>query len=132
LAVELAGRKATPEELAGMQELVVRARQGAETENLAAFFENHLAFRRKIWELSGNKYLRQALERMVTPLFALYLIRGSFNRAGLLQTVLECIEHEEKIMQAFYRQDSAEAARVALDFLIRMKDNLGSKLLPAG
>ena len=130
LAVTLAGQKATPKQLAELQDLVALAKQGAESENLDRFFENHLAFRRKVWELSGNKYLQQALERMVTPHFALYLIRGSFNREGLLQTVLECVEHEERIMEAFCRKSSAEAGQVARDFLLRMKDNLGSKLLP--
>src|SRR2546425_4106828 len=76
LAVELAGRKAIPTQLAELQDLVVKAREGAESKNVDRFFENHLAFRRKVWELSGNKYLQQALERIVTPLFALYLIRG--------------------------------------------------------
>lgn len=130
LAVELAGKKVTQEQLSELQELVVRAKEGAESKNLDTFFENHLAFRRKIWKLSGNKYLQQALERIVTPLFALYLIRGSFNREGLLQTVIECIEHEEKIMKAFHRGSLAEAGQIARDFLVRMKDNLGSKLLP--
>jgi DNA-binding GntR family transcriptional regulator len=108
----------------------VKARKGGESKNLDRFFENHLAFRRRVWEFSGNKYLQQALERIVTPLFALYLIRGSFNREGLLQTVQECIEHEENIMKALQSNNPVEAGRVARDFLVRMKENLGTKLLP--
>lgn len=130
LAIELAGNNLTAERLAELQVLVLRAKQEADAKNIDRFFEHHLVFRRKIWELSGNKYLRQALERIVTPLFALYLIRGSFNREGLLQTVTECIEHEDKIINAFERGEKRRAANVARDFLIRMKKNLGSKLLP--
>jgi DNA-binding GntR family transcriptional regulator len=131
LAIELFGAKAAPEQLSELQSLVVKARKGGESKNLDRFFEHHLAFRRKVWEFSGNKYLQQALERIVTPLFALYLIRGSFNREGLLQTVQECIEHEENIMKALQSNNPVEAGRVGRDFLVRMKENLGTKLLPA-
>jgi len=130
LAVGLAGQKATPKQLAEMQDLVVKAKEDAESRNVDRFFESHLAFRRKAWQLSGNKYLQQALERIVAPLFALYLIRGSFNREGLIQTVVECVEHEELIMKALHAGKPQEAAYVARNFLMRMKDNLGSKLLP--
>jgi DNA-binding GntR family transcriptional regulator len=130
LAIELAGRKITRQQLSELQDLVVKAKQSAESDNLDLFFQNHLAFRRKFWELSANKYIQQALERLVTPLFALYLIGGSFNRDGLVQTVLECIEHEKLIMKALDDSDPAKAGEVARDFLVRMKNNLGSKLLP--
>ena len=130
LAVELAGQKAAPKELTELDLLVENAKKGADSRNVDRFFENHLAFRRRIWELSGNRYLRQALERIVAPLFALYLIRGGLNREGLLQTVVDCVEHEKMIMKAFHRGEPAEAGEVARDFLLRMKNNLGTKLLP--
>ena len=50
--------------------------------DLAVFYENHLAFRKKVWALSGNRYLLQTLERIVIPLYALYMIRQSYNLEG--------------------------------------------------
>jgi len=130
LAFALTGQKASPEQLTEVGELATKAKEGAESENLDLFFDSHLAFRRKVWMLSGNRYLEQTLERLVVPLYALYLIRGSFNRGGLRQTVIDCIEHQEKIMKAFHRGDVPEAKRVVREFLVRMKENLGTKLLP--
>ena len=83
-----------------------------------------------MWKLSGNRYLQQALERIVIPLYALYLIRRSYNREGILQTVIECVEHEDKILEAFQKKDADESRRVARDFLVRMKDYLGTRLVP--
>jgi DNA-binding GntR family transcriptional regulator len=66
----------------------------------------------------------------VIPLYALYFIRRSHNREGLFQTVSECVEHQDKILQAFERQDMNEARSIARDFLVRMKEALGKRLLP--
>jgi DNA-binding GntR family transcriptional regulator len=130
LAVWLTGRRATPEQLVEVRQLADKAKKAATAETLDTFFDNHLMFRKKMWELSGNRYLKQTLERLVIPLYALYLIRRSHNREGLLQTVLDCVEHQDKILQAFDRGDMEEARRVARDFLSKMKEYLGTRLLP--
>lgn len=130
LAFELAGKCATPSQLKELHELADKAKQDAQAEDLDRFFDNHLSFRRKAWELSGNKYLQQTLERLVIPLYALYLIRRSYNREGLVQTVFDCIEHQEKIKKAFAAGDVQEVKRVVRDFLVRMKESLGTRLLP--
>jgi DNA-binding GntR family transcriptional regulator len=130
LAVWLAGQKATAEQMNAVQDLAAKAKAGAVADDLDAFFDAHLAFRQKIWELSGNRYLKQTLERLVIPLYALYLIRRSHNRQGLLQTVLDCVDHQDKIVTAYNHGDIKEARRVARDFLIKMKEYLGTRLLP--
>jgi DNA-binding GntR family transcriptional regulator len=106
------------------------AERAAEAEDLDRFFEAHLAFRRKIWESSGNKYLLQAIERVVTPLYALYLIRRSQNREGILQTVADCLEHQKQIISSYKSRDFARAESIARDFLLRMKEHM-KKALPA-
>jgi DNA-binding GntR family transcriptional regulator len=131
LAFGLAGSKAADKDLDDLQKLITRAKKGADNGDLDRFFDNHLAFRRKIWELSGNKYLQSTLERLVVPLYALYLIRGSHNREGLLQSVVECIEHQGKVVDAYRANDSSEAKRVAREFLVQMKEYLGTRLLPS-
>ena len=107
-----------------LERLANKVQRAAEKKDLNTFFESHLAFRRRIWELSGNKYLQQALECAVIPLYALYIIRRSSKREDIFQTVTDCLEHQNDILAAYKAQDFAEARRVAHDFLIRMKEYL--------
>jgi DNA-binding GntR family transcriptional regulator len=130
LAVYLAGTNAKERDLNELKDLIKKTRSASKADDLDRFFEAHLSFRKQIWKLSGNRYLQQALERIVIPLYALYLIRRSYNREGILQTVTECVEHQDKILDAFQRKDVEEARRVARDFLVRMKDYLGTRLVP--
>src|SRR5204863_2880125 len=58
LALSLAGHKATPPELKELVALTAKAKQSAATQDLDAFFDNHLAFRKRVWELSRNRYLQ--------------------------------------------------------------------------
>jgi DNA-binding GntR family transcriptional regulator len=128
LAIALAGPAASTADIAELDDLLEKARRGASDGDLEKFFDNHLAFRRKVWQLSGNKYLLQTLERLVVPLYALYLIGRKHNREGLQQTVIDCIEHQEKIMKAYKTGDFDQARAVASDFLVRMKGYLGTRL----
>ncbi len=130
LAFALACRKAGPDQIAELWDLANKAKQGAASEQLDIFFENHLAYRRRVWDLSGNRFLKETLERLVAPLYALYLMRANFNREGLSQTIQDCILHQEETLRAFEAGNPEEAARVVRDFLQLMRDNLGSKLLP--
>jgi len=130
LAISLAVKRASERDVTSLKELIEQTKLEAKVEDLEAFFESHLKLRKKIWELSGNRYLQQALERVVIPLYALYLIRRSYNREGILQTLTECLEHQDKILEAFKLKDSETARQVARDFLMRMKEYLGTRLVP--
>jgi len=130
LAFVLAAQKASPEDVAELRALTAKARTGAASKDLAVFFEKHLAYRRRVWELSGNRFLKETLERLVAPLYALYLMRSNFNREGLFQTIEDCLVHQDKTLRAFEAGDSQEAARIVAKFLQQMKDSLGSTLLP--
>jgi DNA-binding GntR family transcriptional regulator len=130
LAFALAARQATPENIAELQELTAKSRAGVTAQELPVFFESHLAYRRKVWELSGNRFLRETLERLVAPLYALFLMRANFNREGLLQTMQACIVHQEDTLRAFQAGAPQEAERIVQSFLQEMKEYLGSKLLP--
>jgi len=99
--------------------------------DLVAFFETHMAFRKKVWTLSGNPYLQQVLERLVIPLYALYVIRQSYNLEGILQTTIDCTEHQDMILAAYEQKRFEEAREVARYFLKRMKEYLGTRLPPA-
>jgi DNA-binding GntR family transcriptional regulator len=131
LAVSLAGSALTSDRIEELQRLTNRVKRAAEKNDLNSFFEVHLAFRRRIWELSGNKYLEQELERTVIPLYALYLIKTSSKREDVLRTVTDCVEHQEGIIAAYRAGDLAEARRIARQFLERMKEYLKVTLSPA-
>lgn len=130
LAFDLAARKATPEQVSELRILVASAKEGAESGQLDEFFDKHLAYRRRIWDLSGNRFLKETLERLVAPLYALYLMRADFNREGLYETIHDCISHQEATLRAFEAGRPDEAAEVVRRFLQQMKDSLGSRLLP--
>lgn len=130
LAFSLAATRASERDIASLSELNEKTKVEAKAEDLEGFFESHLDFRKKVWELSGNRYVQQALERVVIPLYALYLIRRSYNREGILQTLVECIDHQDRILDAFRRKDAAAARQIARDFLMRMKEYLGTRLVP--
>ena len=130
LAFSLAATRAGKGDIASLTELVEKTKVDAKAEDIEGFFENHLNFRKKVWELSGNRYVQQGLERVVISLYALYLIRRSYNREGILQTIIECLEHQERILDAFRRTDAQAARQVEREFLVRMKEYLGTRLVP--
>jgi DNA-binding GntR family transcriptional regulator len=130
LAFSLAANRATAGDVETLSEIVEKTKRDAKEEDLEDFFESHLDFRKKVWELSGNRYAQQALERVVIPLYALYLIRRSYNREGILQTIVECLEHQDRILDAFRRNEAEVARQAARDFLTRMKEYLGTRLVP--
>lgn len=131
LAFFLAGQNVRAQEISGLREMAGKAKTASEAGDLAAFFENHLAFRRKVWALSGNRYLQQILERIVVPLYALYVIRQSYNLEGIFQTTMDCTDHQDGILAAYERRSFEEARAIARSFLIRMKEYLGIRLPPA-
>src|SRR4029434_7862062 len=90
LAFSLAGQKISREQIAELRDLLAKAKQGAASQSLQGIFENHLAYRRAVGELSGNRLLKQILERLVAPLYAICLMRATFNRDGLFQTIQDC------------------------------------------
>ena len=130
LAFFLAGLHGSAQQIANARQLADQAKTAARAQDLEAFFTNHLNFRKSIWKSSGNKYLQQTLERIVVPLYALYFIRLPRNMEGILNTTVDCIEHQDKILSAYDRKDFEEARRVAREFLVKMKGYLGTRLVP--
>src|SRR5215470_13596466 len=127
LAVFLAGPNLTEADLSALQQIAEQSSAAAKVEDLDGFFEKHLSFRKKIWALSANPYLQQALERVVIPLYGLYLIRRTRSSKGLLQAVLDCVEHQDKILCAYRDKDFKLARRVARDFLIHTQNYMKSR-----
>jgi len=131
LAFFQAGQNAQAQHISDLREMAEKAKNASKAGDLTAFFENHLAFRRKVWTLSGNRYLLQILERVVIPLYALYMIRQSYNLEGILQTTIDCTDHQDRILAAYEQKNFEEAREIARCFLIKMKEYLGTRLPPA-
>jgi len=130
LAFFLAGPNASAQHISELREMSGKAKIASRAGDLASFYENHLAFSRKVWTLSGNRYLLQTLERIVIPLYALYMIRQSYNLEGILQTTIDCTDHQDRILAAYEQRNFEEARETARSFLERMKEYLGTRLPP--
>ena len=72
--------------------------------DLAQFYEADLAFHRKIWNLSDNPYLADALERVVVPLFAFFLMKTSRRR----NSYVESASMHASIVEALPQKSAAE------------------------
>ena len=70
LAVVWAKENSSDEDVRALAALIARMERAAAEHNPEEFCAADLAFHRKVWELSRNPYLVDALERVVLPLFA--------------------------------------------------------------
>jgi DNA-binding GntR family transcriptional regulator len=93
--IEWAGERMTAEQAQTLQPLVEDLRRAAEQNDFAQFFYRDLQLHRRIWELSGNRYATQTLERAVGPLFAYGLMRD--HNAGQIDLKREVEKHEQMV-----------------------------------
>jgi DNA-binding GntR family transcriptional regulator len=127
LAFDLAMPNLGPNDTDHLRKLMALAKESANSGDGACFFDNHLALFRRVWELSGNKYLHQTLERLVVPLFVLYLTRASFDCHRLAQIALACSGRQEQIIEAIRTRDVGDVKWMVSDCLIQMKAIIVSK-----
>ena len=80
LAIEWAKENIKAADLEDLRRRIQRMEEAARVVDLAQFYENDLAFHRAIWVLSDNTYLVDALERVVSPLFAFFLMKTNRQR----------------------------------------------------
>jgi hypothetical protein len=59
------------------------------------------------------------------------MIRQLYNLEGILQTTINCTDHQDEILAAYEKREFEEARDIARFFLIKMKKYLGSRLPPA-
>jgi DNA-binding GntR family transcriptional regulator len=90
--IRWAGKRMSKTDAASLQPLVEDLRRAAKEQDFAQFFYRDLCLHRRLWELSGNRWAAQALERTVLPLFAFGLMRD--HRAEELNLQREVEKHE--------------------------------------
>lgn len=126
LAIEWAKESVAPEDLAFLRAEANRMRQAAEALNLDQFYESDLAFHRKLWAMSGNRYLDECLERLVVPLFAFFVMKNRRERESYLASAAA----HEKIVEALPQFSKAKLRSLMRDSLADWKTEVLDELLP--
>lgn len=120
LAIEWAKEHVTEDDLASLRQTIRSMEQAAIDVDLTLFYEADLAFHRKIWNLSNNPYLADALERVVVPLFAFFLMKTSRRR----NSYVESASMHASIVEALPQKSAAELREMVKQSLAGWKDEM--------
>ena len=115
-----------PADIEHLRSITEKMKEGAQALNLDQFYLNDLAFHRKLWEMSGNEYLVDCLERIVVPLFAFFLMKDRRARESYL---VSAIQHE-KIVEALPRLSKAKLHALMRDSISDWKTEIFNAVLP--
>ena len=126
LAIEWAKKNATAADIAELRRLADGMTRGAHDMELDSFYENDIAFHRKLWQMSGNPYLVDTLERLVVPLFAFFLMRNDRDKENYLESADSHIE----IIEFLPALEEHELRRVVNKSMTRWKDEMLERLFP--
>ncbi|HXG63656.1 MAG TPA: GntR family transcriptional regulator [Blastocatellia bacterium] len=124
LATEWAKQNATAEDVAALKNFAEAMKQAGKKLDLPKFYENDLAFHRKIWQMSGNKYLTEALERVVIPLFAFFLMKKTRE----VKSYVHSADEHTKIAAAFAKSDATTLRKLMQDSMEGWKEDMLRKL----
>lgn len=128
LAIEWAKENLTDEDLEYLRRTIRTMEQAAKAVDLHSFYDADLAFHRKIWLLSDNPYLADALERVVVPLFAFFLMKTSRRR----KSYVESASMHAKIVEALPNRSAGELREMVKKSLSEWKDEMLDLLFPDG
>ena len=120
LAIEWAKENVTETDLESLGQTIRNMEQAAKDLDLTLFYEADLAFHRKIWNLSDNPYLTDALERVVVPLFAFFLMKTSRRR----NSYVESASMHAAIVEALPQKTAAELREMVKQSLTGWKDEM--------
>jgi DNA-binding GntR family transcriptional regulator len=120
LAIEWAKEHVTEDDLESLRQTIRNMEQAAKALDLTLFYEADLAFHRKIWNLSNNPYLADALERVVVPLFAFFLMKTSRRR----NSYVESASMHASIVEALPQKSAAELREMVKQSLAGWKDEM--------
>lgn len=120
LAIEWAKEHVKEADLVQLRETISRMERAAKSVDLTTFYEADLEFHRKIWELSDNPYLVDALERVVVPLFAFFLMKTSRRK----QSYVESAAMHSAIVEALPKKSALELRAMVKKSLTGWKDEM--------
>jgi len=127
LAVVWAKENADAADVEELRALIERMEAAAAGHTPEQFCEADLAFHRKVWELSRNAYLVEALERVVLPLFAFSAMK--FRRGR--EEYEESARLHAKIVEALPAMSAGYLRDLMKDLVGCWKDEMLEPLLSA-
>jgi DNA-binding GntR family transcriptional regulator len=126
LAIGWAKEHITAADLDYLKQTIRKMEQAAKSPDLPQFYKNDLAFHRKLWDISSNPYLADALERVVVPLFAFFLMKTSRQR----ESYVESASMHAKILEALPVKSATELREMVKASLSNWKDDMLVLLFP--
>ncbi|MEW5980480.1 MAG: GntR family transcriptional regulator [Acidobacteriota bacterium] len=106
LAVYQAAQNLTDAAVRDLEELLRSMELAAQRMDLPAYHRIDLAFHTRIWNLSGNEYLRAALERIAFGLFAFLMLKDKDSP----NSYVSALEQHRTILRGL-RSGSPQSAR---------------------
>ena len=120
LAIEWARENVTAADIEELRGVIKRMKQAAAELDMDQFYESDLDFHRKIWVMSGNSYLVDALERVTVPLFAFFVMKTRREPESYTESAVM----HEKIVDAMSQMQSADLSEVMKSSLSGWKDDM--------
>jgi DNA-binding GntR family transcriptional regulator len=120
LAIEWAKEQIADEDVAELRALIRKMERAAEELNLSEFYEHDLAFHRRLWAMSGNTYLVDALERVVVPLFAFFVMKTKRERDSYVESAVAHM----KIVDALPEKSAKELGDLMRESLSGWKEDM--------
>lgn len=126
LAMEWAKENVSPAEIFELSKLAQGMKHSAEHMRLDSFYENDIAFHRMLWEMSGNPYLVNTLERLVVPLFAFFLLRNDRDQ----ENYLESAEAHLHFVDCLPTLGASELRKMVKESMTHWKEEMLDRLFP--
>jgi len=120
LAIEWARENVTTADIEELRGIIKRMKQAAAELDMDRFYESDLDFHRKIWVMSGNSYLVDALERVTVPLFAFFVMKTRREPESYTESAIM----HEKIVDAMSQMRATELSEVMKSSLSGWKDDM--------
>lgn len=126
LAAVWAQAQATASDIEELQSLIDEMERAAAAHEPEQFSESDLAFHRKLWALSGNTYLMDALERVIVPLFAFSVMKVRNEH----RSYVESAAMHARIVAALSTMSAAELRELMRELIGCWKDEM-MELIPS-
>jgi DNA-binding GntR family transcriptional regulator len=120
LAIEWARENVTAADIEELRGIIKRMKHAAAELDMDQFYESDLDFHRKIWVMSGNSYLVDALERVTVPLFAFFVMKTRREPESYTESAIM----HEKIVDAMSQMQANELSEVMKSSLSGWKDDM--------
>ena len=120
LAIEWARENVTAADIEELRGVIKKMKLAAAELDMDQFYESDLDFHRKIWVMSGNSYLVDALERVTVPLFAFFVMKTRREPESYTESAIM----HEKIVDAMSQMQATELSEVMKSSLSGWKDDM--------